>query len=191
VLRAIPLRAPAVEGGPDDALVAAAQAEPAEFAAIYERYLPRVYRYLAAKAGNPEEAADLTQAVFLKAFGGIGGFRNGKTPFASWLFRIARNEAIDAHRRKRPSVPWDALSGFEPAAAGSPEGDALQLESMRELRRAVAALETSKRDLLALRYAAGLTAGEIALLVGKSPEAVKKQLQRTLRQLKENYREDK
>lgn len=190
MLRAIPLRTPAIESGPDDALVAAAQAEPAEFAAIYERYLPRVYRYLAAKAASPEEAADLTQAVFLKAFGAMGAFRNGKTPFASWLFRIARNEAIDAHRRKRPYVPWDALSGFEPAAAGSPEGEALQRESVRELRQAVAALEPSKRDLLALRYAAGLTVAEIAPLVGKSPEAAKKQLQRTLRQLKEHYREE-
>jgi RNA polymerase sigma-70 factor (ECF subfamily) len=188
VLRTFPLRAAPAEHGPDDALVVAAQAEPAEFAAIYERYLPRVYRYLAAKASNPEEAADLTQAVFLKAFDGIGKFRAGKSPFASWLFRIARNTAVDAHRRKRPSVPWD-LAGFEPEAAGTPETDALRHERLRELRTAIATLDTSKRDLLALRYAGGLTAAEIAPLVGKSTEAVKKQLQRTLRELKEHYRD--
>ena len=189
MLRVFPLRTAPAEHSPDDALVAAAQAEPAEFAAIYERYLTRVYRYLAAKAASPEEAADLTQAVFLKAFDGIGKFRAGRTPFASWLFRIARNAAVDAHRRKRPSVPWE-LAGFEPESDGTPEADALHRERLRELRAAIATLESSKRDLLALRYAGGLTAAEIAPLEGKSPEAVKKQLQRTLRDLKEHYRDD-
>ena len=188
MLRAFPLRAGTVQHHPDDALVAAAQADREAFAAIYERYLPRVYRYLAAKASSPEEAADLTQAVFLKAFDGIGKFRAGSTPFASWLFRIARNTAVDAHRRTRPSVPWE-LAAFEPEAPGTPETNVIERERLGELRAAIATLEPSKRDLLALRYAGGLTAAEIAPLVGKSPEAVKKQLQRTLRELKEHYRD--
>ena len=189
MLRAFPLRAAAVESGPDDALVAAAQADSAAFAAVYERYLPRIYRYLAAKASTPEEAADLTQAVFLKAFDAVGRYRPGKTPFASWLFRIARNAAVDSHRRQRPTVPWELLPGVEPQAAYSPEGAAVNAERLRELRAAIATLDSNKRDLLALRYAGGLTAAEIAPLVGKSPEAVKKQLQRTLHQLKEHYRD--
>ncbi len=190
MLRTFTLTGPVVESGADDALVAAAQADSAAFGALYERYLPRVYRYLAAKASNPEEAADLTQAVFLKAFDALGGYKAGKTPFASWLFRIARNAAIDAHRRSRPSVPWELLPGFEPQADGSPEQDALREERIRELRVAIATLDNAKRDLLALRYAGGLTAAEIAPLVGKSPEAVKKQLQRALHQLKEHYRDN-
>ena len=58
-----------------------------------------------------------------------------------------------------------------------------------ELRAAVGSLDRSKRDLLALRYAGGLTVAEIASLVGKRPEAVKKQLQRILQELKEHYRD--
>jgi RNA polymerase sigma-70 factor (ECF subfamily) len=81
------------------------------------------------------------------------------------------------------------LPGFEPEGEGSPEEESLQQERLRELRRAIGTLNNDKRDLLALRYAGGLTAAEIAPLVGKSPEAVKKQLQRTLRQLKEHYRD--
>ena len=189
MLRAFPLRAPALEFGPDDALVLAAQATPAEFAAIYERYLSRIYRYLAAKASSPEEAADLTQAVFLKAFDSLSRYRPGKTPFASWLFRIARNTAIDAHRRRAPVVAGAAALGFEPATADGPEHLALRAERLRELRAAISTLDNAKRDLLALRYAGGLTAAEIAPLVGKRPEAVKKQLQRALQQLKEHYRD--
>ena len=190
MLRAFPLRVPLAESDPDQALVAAAQADSGEFAAIYERYLPRVYRYLAAKASTPEEASDLTQAVFLKAFDALGKYRAGKTPFSSWLFRIARNAAIDAHRRRKPSVPLAVVEGFAPAMTAGPEQVALRSERLRELRHAIAILEPERRDLLALRYAGGLTAAEIAPLVGKSPEAVKKQLQRTLRQLKEHYRDN-
>lgn len=190
VLRAFVISGGAVESGPDDALVAAAQADPEAFAAVYERYLPRVYRYLAAKASSPEEAADITQAVFLKAFDSLGRFRPGKAPFASWLFRIARNAAIDASRRSRPGVSLDADPGFGFPGELLLEEETLRRERLRELRAAVAKLKPEQRDLIALRYAGGLTIKEIALLIGKRPEAAKKQLQRTLRELKEHYRDD-
>jgi RNA polymerase sigma-70 factor (ECF subfamily) len=176
----------------DDPLVAAAQADPAAFEALYDAYLPRVYRFLAARAVSPEEATDLTQAVFVKAWQSLDRFKPGPTPFASWLFRIARNTAIDARRRVRPAVPWAAV--VEPAhpahpSAGSPEEDLLQAERIAELRSAIGRLDPSRRELLALRYGAGLTAAEIAPIVGKRSEAVKKQLQRILHDLKEHYRD--
>lgn len=189
MLRAISLRVTAAESGHDDALVIAAQADPAAFGAVYDRYLPRVYRYLAARASSPEEAADLSQAVFLKAFGGLRGYRPGKAPFASWLFRIARNVAVDAHRRRRPVVAWTAVPDIHSDGVGSPEESLLRTERLAGLRAALATIDPEKRELLALRYAGGLSAAEISPLVGKSPEAVKKQLQRTLHELKEHYRD--
>ncbi len=189
MLKLIPYQAGVAAGGQEDAIVAAAQADPAAFAAIYERYLPQIYRYLAARS-SPDDAADLSQVVFLKAFDALGRYRPGPTPFASWLFRIARNVAVDAHRRSRPLVPLELLPDLEPDGDTSPEVAQLRAERLRELRAVVAALDPSRRDLLALRYAGGLTVAEIAPLVGKSPDAVKKQLQRILRDLKEHYRAD-
>ena len=189
VLSALALRATPAVDGHDEAIVAAAQADPAAFAAIYDRYLPRVYRYLAARTATPEDAADLTQAVFLKAFHGLGRFRPGVTPFASWLFRIARNTAVDSHRRSRPSVPWEAVPDVVSAPGGAPEDALLRSERLRELGVALDSLDPAKRDLLALRYAGGLSVAEIAALVGKRPEAVKKQLQRIVNDLKEHYRD--
>jgi RNA polymerase sigma-70 factor (ECF subfamily) len=58
-----------------------------------------------------------------------------------------------------------------------------------ELRVTISRLDPSRQELLGLRYAAGLTAAEIAPIVGKRPEAVKKQLQRILNDLKEHYRD--
>lgn len=189
VLRAFPARKPLAGAGLDEPLVAAAQADPSAFGALYQHYLPGVYRYLAAKAGNPEEAADLTQAVFLKAFTSIQAFKPGTTPFVSWLFRIARNTAVDAHRKRRPVLAWEFAPDMPGDPDDSPELALLRAERLRELRSRLAQLEPARRDLLALRYAGGLTAAEIAPLVGKSPDAVKKQLQRTLQTLKEHYRD--
>ena len=172
------------------ALVAAAQADPAAFDALYQRYLARVYRYLRAHVGSDDEAADLTQQVFLKALDALPRYRPRGAPFASWLFQIARHVAADAHRRRRPMLAWDALpEALHPLAAQEPEAAALRLEALAQLGTLLDRLDARKRELLALRFAAGLTAPEIAKVVGKRPDAVKKQLSRTIQMLKEQYHE--
>lgn len=173
---------------PDDALVTAARAEPDQFGLLYERYLPGVYRYLAARVGRRDEAADLTQTVFLRAFRSLSSYRSTRAPFSAWLFRIARNAAIDSLRRRRPSVSLDSLSDVLIAASGeSPETLAERRERMERLRGLVASLDSNKRELLILRFAGDLTVREIAKVVGKSEAATQKQLTRTINTLKELY----
>lgn len=179
-----------VAGSLDDeaALVAAARADPDAFAELYRRYLPRIYRYLRARAGSDQDAEDLTQQVFLKALTALSDYRDRGLPFAAWLFRIARNVAIDASRGRRHTVSWDDLPEEQlPRVAAGPEIVALQRESLARLRLLLARLDDDKRDLLALRIAAGLTIPEVAETVGKSEAAVRKQLERTIRRLKEQY----
>src|SRR5687768_7689642 len=96
-------------GVDETALVAAAQTDPAAFGTLYRHYLPQLYRYLRSRLPTDEEAADLTQHVFLKALEALPAYRRRDVPFAAWLFRIARNALIDAQRRKRPVVPWQAI----------------------------------------------------------------------------------
>lgn len=179
-----------VMGNPHDdeeRLIAAAQADPTAFAALYRRYVERMYRYLRAHTRD-DDAADLTQQVFLRALDALPRYRAGAAPFAAWLFRIAHNALVDAGRRRRDETPWDELP--EPAApdgdTGDPEALALRREARERLRAAIAALDTPKRELLALRFAGRLSAPEIAAVVGKRPEAVKKQLTRILHALREH-----
>ncbi len=172
------------------ALVAAAQANPAAFGTLYRRYLPQVYRYVRAHVASDEDAADLTQHVFLSALDALPSYRDRGVPFAAWLFRIARNAAVDAARRQRPSVTWDAVpEALHPADAHEPESDLLRSEDLARLDALLRRLDPAKREMLSLRFAAGLSAPEIAAVVGKRPEAVKKQLTRILQALKEQYRD--
>lgn len=176
---------------PDEAaLVAAAQANPAAFDVLYQRYLARIYRYLRAYVGSDEDAADLTQQVFLKALNALPGYRGRGAQFSAWLFQIARHTATDAHRRRRVTVTWESLPEvLHPRDEQEPEVAFIHRETLAHVRKLVAQLDAGKRELLALRFAAGLSAPEIANVVGKSPAAVKKQLTRIIQTLKEHYHE--
>ena len=162
--------------------------DPANRAFVYQRYLARVYAYVRTRAGTAEDAADLTQQVFLKALDALPAYRQRGLPFAAWLFRIARNTAADHRRQRRTTIAWDLLpESVQSSDEAGPETALLRREALARLETALARLDPAKRELLALRFAAGLTARDIAAVVGKSEEAVRKQLSRTLGALKEYF----
>src|SRR5438128_9340275 len=99
------------DGAVDDeaALVRAAQEDPAAFAHLYHHYRHRVYAYLRVRLAGEEDAADLTQQVFLQALDALPRYHQKTAPFGAWLFRIARNAATDFQRRRRNTVAWDGV----------------------------------------------------------------------------------
>src|SRR5665213_592243 len=136
--------------GPDGAARADA------FAAIYQRYVDRIYAYLRSHSNNREDAADLTQQVFLQALTALPRYRPGSAPFAGWLFRIARNCVAGFYRRSRVTVAWDLLPiechPFDEDTAG---GNVLLAEDRAYLRTLLVPLPMETREMLALRFAAG------------------------------------
>lgn len=172
----------------DARLILAAQADITAFDALYDHYLPRVYRYARAQVRNDEEATDLTQLVFLRALEALPRYQVRGVPFAVWLFRIARYAAIDARRRQRPTVPWEALTEtLHPASSEPLDQTVIRQEEMARLRHAVSGLSSEQQELLALSFAAGLTAPEIASVLGVRPDAIRKRLSRVIVALKERY----
>lgn len=170
------------------ALVRAAQERPEAFGVLYERHLDGIYRYLQLRVGT-SDAADLTQQVFLRALASLPTYKARGLPFSAWLFRIARNVATDYYRSSR-RIPDELLPDVaEPASASSPEEAALQRERFEHLRLLLAELNVDKRELLAMRFGAGLTSREIGAVFGKSEAAIKKQLTRILQSIKEKYGE--
>jgi RNA polymerase sigma-70 factor (ECF subfamily) len=170
---------------PDRALVAAARRDPRAFADLYDRYFARVHAYVRLRIADRALCEDVTSEVFVTALDRLASFR-GSGSFAAWLFRIARNAVITAHRRARESDDDGALAGI-PDPSCSPEDAALELERRRQLRRLVAELGEEQQHLLALRYGAALSYEEIAPLVGRSPAAARVAVHRIVEHLRGRY----
>jgi RNA polymerase sigma-70 factor (ECF subfamily) len=161
-----------------------ARDEPDAFAELYVRYHRRVYWYLRLRTESDDDAADLTQHVFAQALASITRYNARKATFSTWLFTIARNAAIDHHRRRRPQVSLDSVAILTPTSV---EAGVMLRDDCEQLERLIAGLPPIKRELLALHFAAGLSIAEAAQVIGKSVGATRKQLARTLDLLEEGF----
>jgi RNA polymerase sigma-70 factor (ECF subfamily) len=140
---------------------------------LYDLYFPRIYRYMLARTGNPAEAEDVTEEVFIKVLGGISGFQWRQAPFAAWLFRIARNQLV-SHTRKngarRQELPLaDSVADRAPDPFIRVE-DRLFFEQILDVARA---LPQAQREVLWLRFAVGLSVSDAARALGKQEGNVK------------------
>jgi RNA polymerase sigma-70 factor (ECF subfamily) len=171
-------------------VIRAAQDDPTAFGPLYERYRNPVYRYLRSRTETTEETEDLLQQVFMRALDALPQYRSDRSSFVAWLFGIARNASIDVHRRRRATVSWDLVPEVLRGGGSEVEAEVLRREDRARLGEHFATLPADKRELLILRFAAGLTVREIAAVLGKSEAATKKQLFRTLQTLKEQYHDN-
>jgi RNA polymerase sigma-70 factor (ECF subfamily) len=179
-------RAPA-SAEEDAPLVTAARHDPAAFAPLYRRYVTPIYRYLYSRLGNVADAKDLTAQVFTEALEGLHRYRE-RGNFAAWLFTIARHKVTDHYRRQRPHVPLnEALDS--PAESADPLARVVQEETLQRLAVLVARLDEKQQELLRLRFAAGLTYGEMGTLMGRSEAAIKMAMHRLLRRLEAEWEE--
>jgi len=164
--------------------------DPAPFALFYRLHAATVFRYVRTYTENDEDAADLAQLVFLRVLEALPTYQDRGLPFRAWVFRIARNAAIDTYRIRRRTLPWDHFPATLQPFLADVEERAIQREAINRLRVLIGQLSPEKQELLALRFAGGLTVREIALVVGRSEAAVKKQLTRTIRTLREEFGDD-
>ncbi len=201
----MPTEAGNPDAGPDDLeLVARSQAgETQAFNELVTRYRSRAYAMIYNMVRNDQDAWDLAQDGFVKAWKSIGRFR-GESSFYTWLYRILMNVAIDALRRKQieGGTEFDdsfALKGVEPGAATAPKTEmqpAARL-SDKEIREridgAIQKLTPEHRAVITLRELDGLEYQEIAEAIGCSIGTVmsrlfyaRKKLQGMLRDVYEN-----
>ena len=171
------------------ALIARAQRDPSAFAPLYHRYLGPVFYYLLARVGSRGDAEDLTAQVFLEALEGLPSYRH-RGFFAAWLFAIVRHRLADFRRRSRPEIlPLDQVRENGDQAA-DPLTQVVQGERLQRLAKLVAQLDEDERELLRLRFAAGLRFAEIAVLQGRKESAVKMGYYRLLERLKSQMEAD-
>ncbi len=167
----------------DTALVIAAQQDPAEFAAVYDRYIQPVYRYLYSRVEDAADAEDLTAQTFLAALEALPRYRH-RGYLSAWLFAIARSKAMDFFRR-RPSLPLEEHPADQPDLLAQ----ASRSDEIHRLAGLIRRLDSSERELIRLRFVAGLSFAEMAALLKKKEDTVKKSLYRLLARLQSQLEE--
>ena len=129
----------------------------------------RILNYLYHLEGHYEDALDLTQETFMRAWRGIRTFREGEE-FLPWLYAIARNVQIEKHRRKQHpqfSMEEASESGFEPVSRGSsPQANAESNQACERVREALLTLPEEYRSAVVLRFMDDLAYEEIAAIQG-------------------------
>lgn len=142
-------------------------------AALYERHVDSIYRYVVYRVNDPHAAEDITAEVFLRALEDLDQYEERGVPFVAWLYRISHARVIDYWRaaNRHPTVPLDTLSQQSLGSEDSElAGDVLQ---RRELYEALKSITTEQQEVLILKFAQGLNNEEISQIVNKTVGAVK------------------
>ena len=165
-----------------------------EFSRLVEAYYAMIYRLAIKMVGNPQDAEDILQETFIKAYRHLKDF-DGRSSLSTWLYRVATNEALMFLRRKHPEQvsidePVDTEEGeMEPVQIVDwcclPEQELLSSEARLHLDRAIDVLSPSLRVAFVLRDIQGLSTLETSEVLNLSETAVKTRLSRARLRLRE------
>ncbi len=166
--------------------------------ALVEQYQYRLVRYLIYLLGRRDQVDDLVQETWLRVLERSRSY-DGQSPFAPWLFRIARNLAVDSLRKRRifsldsseADSDAEGAAGFNSAeslalasAAPSPFEQAARTEDARLLAESLGTLPPAVREALVLRFQEDLSLEEIAAIAGASVSTVSSRIYRGLATLR-------
>jgi len=163
-------------------LVTAAKRDLQVFGELYLLYAQPIFRYFYSRFGSIPEAEDATAQTFLAALERFPDYRHDGY-FASWLFAIARNKAVDYFRQRCREVSLDEAESI-PANA-SPLQQVIKTERIVALSKLIKALPEDEQEFIRLRYVAELSFAEIGRLLGQKEDTVKKTLYRLLARLRD------
>lgn len=171
-------------------LLKRAVADPAAFSAVYKHYFSPIYNYIRYRVQDATVADDLTTRTFERVLRNLATYDAEKGAFPAWLFTIARNAVSDCFRAQKRRR-WLSLDVLRNRAGPAPDPEEIVAanEARVELLQAVAQLPDRERDLIALKFGAGLTNRHIAGLTGLGESNVAVILYRTVRVLREKLGE--
>jgi RNA polymerase sigma-70 factor (ECF subfamily) len=175
---------PRLEGVTDAALVAAClDGRKDAFDVIVERHRRSVYHLCYRFVGNHEDASDLSQEVFVRAWRGLNGFK-GHAALSTWLYRIVVNTCLNRVQARTLATERLESDDFVDTRSDDPGVSVLRAERAEAVRKAIAKLPNKQRATLILRSYRDLSHREIADVLGSSVGAVKANFFHALANLK-------
>lgn len=174
-------------------VIALQRGTPGAFDQIYERYVSRIYGYMRIALRDPHEAEDAAHDIFVRVLEAIPEWELRDVPFRVWLFRVVRNYTLsELERRHRVEVTEpselnrlreeqaEAMGEIDPNPV---EAQALHNLSDSEVMRLVARLPIPQRQVVLLRHVMDFSVGEVAEILGRSPNAISQLQQRAFKVL--------
>ena len=146
--------------------------DPWAFGRLFDEYHEPVFRFIANRVNRPSDAEDLTQLVFVKALEALPRYESRGIPFGGWLFRLARNAVIDFVRTSHEHADL-AQSVERPTQEAGPDEMAVTRQEIDAVGAALSSLTDDQRDVIVLRFFAGLSARETAEVMGKQEGTVR------------------
>jgi RNA polymerase sigma-70 factor (ECF subfamily) len=175
-------------GQPDSELIELARSgDRAAYGVLVRRHQDRIHRHLLNLTGSREEALELAQEVFIKAWQALPDWRP-EAQFHTWVYRIASNAALDLLRRRKVVrfVPLD--DDYDaPADQPGPEAQLQARQGLRRLDAALARLSPEQREIVLLREVEGLSYDELAATLRIDVGTVKSRLARARAALATHY----
>ena len=154
-----------------------------QLTALFDSCYARIARYAYARTGNQTDAEDIAAEVFVRAFESLDSFRERGLPMEAWLFRIAHNLVVDRFRREsrfQRSEDTDA----EIQDDADPAGLAEQRVLMANVHKAMEQLTPDQREVVRLRFFAGLSSRETAAVMRRRDGAVREMQRAALEKLR-------
>lgn len=167
------------------------ETKPERYAEIIERYQGKLFAYLYRLVGNREEAEDLLQDVFIKAYKNLHSYDSSRK-FSSWVYRIAHNEAVNYIKRKslKRFISWEDISStkdkLESRSTEDGADDAwIRKEAINDVDQAINGLPIKYKQVLLLRYFSDKSYEEIGEILGKPVNTVGTLINRAKKKLSE------
>lgn len=164
----------------DTRLVKATRQNPENFQFIYEKWLPRIYRYFFFRVGNAHDAEDLTSQVFLNAYETFPRYRE-MGYFSAWLFSIAHSRMVDFFRKTRGEKTLSEVENI--SAESDPATQILEQDELTILFRLLKKISPEDQELIRLRYVVGLSYVEIGSILNRREDSVRKAVNRIILRL--------
>lgn len=161
------------------------------FRLLVEQHGRAIFRLAYRMTGNEEDAEDMVQETFLKAYRQIDGF-DARSSFSTWLYRIASNCCLDLirkrkireHKRERSPDPDRDLLASVPAQTPGPERELLNSQISKSVNAALDELSAQERAAFVLRHFEGLSIEEIGQALGTGTSATKHSIFRAVQKLR-------